>query len=168
MNRCVQLVVLALGLATGLAAQADTKIAVVNYQMALIESDAAKAYAKRAEDRFGAQVNELKKLEEEGKRLQAKYERDAAAMSESEKKELEMELQRKAQDFEYKSKQLQSEKAQSDRSEIEALRPKLDQAIQAVVKEGGYDLVLERNGVVFVSPAIDITTQVIQKLNKGS
>ncbi|WP_426417348.1 OmpH family outer membrane protein [Aestuariirhabdus sp. LZHN29] len=166
MNKFMQLVVLALGLMTVVGAQAESKIAVVNYQMALIESDAAKAYAKKAEDRFGAQVNELKKLEEEGKRLQAKYERDVTAMSESEKKELQMELQRKAQDFEYKSKQLQAEKAQSDRVEIEALRPKLDQAIQEVVKEGGYDLVLERNGVVFVSPSVDITTKVIQRLNK--
>ncbi|MCL6416376.1 OmpH family outer membrane protein [Aestuariirhabdus sp. Z084] len=168
MNKFMQLVILALGFLAVSGVQAETKIAVVNYQMAMMESDAAKAYAKKAEERFGGQINELKKLEEEGKRLREKFQRDSAAMSESEKEALQMELQSKAQDFEYKSKQLQSQKNQADRAEIDALRPKLEKAIKAVVAEGGYDLVLERSSLVFASPAIDITPKVIQQLNKGS
>ncbi len=167
MRKLVQIAFLGLALGLSATAQAEMKIAVVNYQMALVESDAAKSYAKKSEARFGAQVDELKKLEDEGKRLQAKFARDGAAMSESEKKALQLELQRTAQDFEYKSKQLQSEKAQSDRIEIDTLRPKLDKAIQSVVKAGGYDLVLERGAVIFASPQTDITTKVIQTLNQG-
>ena len=49
---------------------------------------------------------------------------------------------------------------------MRALRPKLGKVVEGVVKDGGYDLVLERGGVVFVGEAFDITDKVVEALNK--
>ncbi|HAW62865.1 MAG TPA: hypothetical protein DCX26_11200, partial [Pseudomonas sp.] len=49
---------------------AEMKIAVMNYQMALLESDAAKRYAVDAEKKFGPQLSKLKSLESDAKRIQ--------------------------------------------------------------------------------------------------
>ena len=42
---------------------AEMRIAVLNYQMALLESGAAKKYAVDAEKKFGPQLSKLKTLE---------------------------------------------------------------------------------------------------------
>lgn len=59
MRKLTQLVMLATVLVAS-PAFADMKIAVLNYQMALLESDAAKRYAVDAEKKFGPQLTKLK------------------------------------------------------------------------------------------------------------
>lgn len=55
------------------SAFAEMKIAVLNYQMALLESDAAKQYAVDAEKKFGPQLNKLKNLERDAKRCRTSW-----------------------------------------------------------------------------------------------
>ncbi len=65
MRKLTQLVLLATVL-VATPAFAEMKIAVLNYQMALLESDAAKKYAVDAEKKFGPQLTKLKTLERQG------------------------------------------------------------------------------------------------------
>ena len=44
-------------------ASAEMRIGVINSQMAVMESDAAKAYAKTSEKRFGDRVKDLQNME---------------------------------------------------------------------------------------------------------
>ena len=43
--------------------------------------------------------------------------------------------------------------------------PKFQQAVDAVAKEGGYDLVLTKEALLFARPAFDITDKVTIKMN---
>ncbi|TXH86454.1 MAG: hypothetical protein E6Q71_06520, partial [Pseudomonas sp.] len=61
--------------------------------------------------------------------------------------------------------ELNEAKAISDRDMLKQLKPKLDQAVEEVIKQGNYDLVLERGAVVDVKPQYEITRQVIQRMN---
>ena len=63
---------------------ADTKIAVLNYQMALLESDAAKKYAVDSEKKFGPQLNKLKGLESSAKDIQDKLNKGGDKMAQAE------------------------------------------------------------------------------------
>src|SRR5690606_4822191 len=78
---------------------------------------------------------------------------------------LELEFRQKAREFETQSRQLNQEKAQADREMLEQLKPKLDQAVETVIQAGNYDLVIDRSAVVDVKPNLDITRQVIERLN---
>ena len=79
MRKLTQLVLLASVLVAG-PAFADMKIAVLNYQMALLESDAAKKYAVDAEKKFGPQLTKLKTLESDAKRIQDRMVKDGEKM----------------------------------------------------------------------------------------
>ena len=59
MRKLTQLAVMAAAL-VATPAFAEMKVAVLNYQMALLESDAAKKYAVDAEKKFGPQLTKLK------------------------------------------------------------------------------------------------------------
>jgi outer membrane protein len=145
---------------------ADMKIAVLNYQMALLESDSAKKYAVDAEKKFGPQLNKLKALETDAKGIQDRLVKDSEKMQQAERERLELEFKQKARDFQFQSKELNEAKAASDREMLKQLKPKLDKAVEEVLKAGSYDLVLERGAVIDVKPQMDITRQVIEKMNQ--
>ena len=103
----------------------------------------------------------------EAKRLQERLQRDGEQLSQSEAEKLDLEFRQKAREFQVASRELNEAKAQSDRQMLEALKPKLDAAVEAVLNAGEYDLVLDRGGVVDVKPQFDITRQVIERLNSS-
>ncbi|HDZ56153.1 MAG TPA: OmpH family outer membrane protein [Pseudomonas xinjiangensis] len=148
-------------------AAAQMKIAVLDYQMALLESDAAKRYSVDAEKKFGTQLQRLRNLEAEAKRLQERMAQDGEKLGQTELEKLELEFRQKAREFQTQSKELNESKAVADREMLETLKPKLDAAVETVLKAGEYDLVLDRSAVVEVKPEFDITRQVIERLNSS-
>ncbi|MFS0826070.1 OmpH/Skp family outer membrane protein [Pseudomonas phoenicis] len=146
---------------------ADMKVAVLNYQMALLESDAAKAYAVDAEKKFGPQLTKLKGLETSAKSIQDRLIKGGDKMAQPERERLELEFKQKARDFQFQSKELNEAKATTDREMLKKLKPKLDGAVEEVIKKGGFDLVLERGAVIDVKPQYDITRQVIERMNQA-
>ena len=166
MRKLTQLVLLASVLVAG-PAFADMKIAVLNYQMALLESDAAKRYAVDAEKKFGPQLTKLKSLESSAKGIQDRLVKGGDKMQQGERERLELEFKQKARDFQFQSKELNEAKALADRDMLQQLKPKLDKAVEEVIKQGNYDLVLERGAVVDVKPQFDITRKVIERMNQS-
>ena len=145
---------------------AEMKIAVMNYQMALLESDSAKKYAVDAEKKFGPQLTKLKALETDAKAIQDKLVKGGDKLAQGERERLELEFKQKARDFQFQSKELNEAKAVADREMLKQLKPKLDKAVEEAIKQGNYDLVLERGAVVDVKPQYDITRQVIERMNQ--
>jgi outer membrane protein len=164
-RKLTQLVLLTTALISG-PVFAEMKIAILNYQMALLESDAAKKYAVEAEKKFGPQLTKLKKLETDAKSIQDRLMKDGERMQQAELERLELDFKQKARDFQIQSKDLNEAKALADREMLEKLKPKLDKAVEEVLKTGNYDLVLERGAVVDVKPQYDITMRVIERMNQ--
>ncbi|PRB76484.1 OmpH family outer membrane protein [Pseudomonas sp. MYb185] len=165
MRKYVCIAVMSVMALASLPVAAQTKIAVLDYQMALLESDAAKRYSVDAEKKFGSQLQRLKNLEAEAKRLQERMQRDGDKLGQTELEKIELEFRQKAREFQVQSKELNDAKAQSDREMLEQLKPKLDKAVETVLQAGDYDLVIDRSAVIDVKPALDITRQVIERLN---
>ena len=109
MRKLTQLVLITAALMAS-PAFADMKIAVLNYQMALLESDAAKQYAVDAEKKFGPQLTKLRALESDAKALQDKL-TDGSKLSQSERDKAEGDFKQKARDFQFQSKELNEAKA---------------------------------------------------------
>ena len=108
MRKLTQLVLVAAAM-MATPAFAEMKIAVMNYQMALLESDAAKKYAVDAEKKFGPQLNKLKQLEADAKRIQDRLVKDAEKMQQAERERLELEFKQKARDFQFHPNQVMTE-----------------------------------------------------------
>lgn len=165
MGRFIKLVLVML-LVISAPVYADMKIAVLNYQMALLESNVAKKYAVDSEKRFGPRIQKLKVLEEEAKRLQDNLIKNGVKVKQAERERLELEFNQKVRDFQVQSKELNDSKLKADQDMLKIIKPKLDKAVEEALKAGGYDLVLESGAVVDVKPQYDITKEVIDRLNK--
>lgn len=165
MRKFIQVAVISALAMASFTVSAQMKIAVLDYQMALLESDAAKAYSVDAEKKFGTQLQRLRNLEAEAKRLQERMQREGEKLGQTELEKLDLEFRQKARDFQTESKQLNEAKARADREMLETLKPRLDKAVETVLQSGNYDLVIDRSAVVDVKPEYDITRQVIERLN---
>lgn len=166
MRKLTQLVVVSLALIAA-PAFAQMKIAVLDYQMALLESNAAKKYAVDAEKKFGPQLNQLKKLEQDAKKIQDRLVKEGDKMKQADAERLELDFKQKARDFQIKSQQLNEAKAVADRDMLQVLKPQLDKAVETILKAGNYDLVIDSAAVVDVKPQYDITLRVIEKMNQS-
>lgn len=165
MRKIIGVAIMSVLVLASFPAAAQMKIAVLDYQMALLESDAAKKYSVDAEKKFGTQLQRLRNLEAEAKRLQERMQREGEKLGQTEVEKLELEFRQKAREFQAQSKELNEAKAGADREMLETLKPRLDQAVEAAIKAGGFDLVLDRSAVVDVKAEYDITRQVIERLN---
>lgn len=168
MLRHIQCAVFAMVLAVAPLVNAATsgRIGVVNSQMAMLESAAAKQYAQISEKRFGEQIKKLKRLENQYKTLSGQLEKDGLTMSETERAKVQLEMRRKKEDWDYQANQVKAEKAEADHAELAKLQPQLEEAIQAIANSEGYDLVFERAAARFVQPENDLTRKVIDKMNR--
>ncbi len=146
-------------------ASAETKIAVIDIQAAILGSEQAKERIAELKKEYAPEQNEIKALAQAIQNLQKKMEQDAAVMSESEKKKLAKDVEDKAVDYQFKVKKIQKSQNESQQELLAELSPKLEQAIQAIIGEGTYSLILERRAAIFVAPEHDITKKVTEKLN---
>lgn len=141
------------------------KIAVIDVQAAILSSEQAKVRIAELRKETASEQNDIKELAEQIQKLQEKMEQDAAVMSDTEKKNITKEVQAKIEDFQFKRQRLQKTQKAAQQELLGEMGPKLEQSIQAVLAEGEYLLVLERRAAIWVSPELDITKKVTEKLN---
>ena len=147
-------------------AQADMRIAVIDSEMAVLESDASKAYAKESEKRFAPRIALIQSLQDELQKMEEELNKDGPTMSQAQIEARQLEMKRKYEDLQMQDRQLRMDKNQADQQELNLLRPRLEQAVNEVSEQLKYDMVIERGAVRYVKPQHDITRQVIERLNK--
>ncbi|MDP0563348.1 MAG: OmpH family outer membrane protein [Candidatus Endonucleobacter sp. (ex Gigantidas childressi)] len=142
------------------------KIAIVDSERAVLESDDAKKYANHSEKLFAPKITKLKALEESIQSMDKQLTKDSPVLTDAQREGRQLDIKRKYEDLQLQDRQLRMEKSRSDQEELGKIRPKLDGAIHKVAKKMGYDLVLEKGAVRFMESELDITRMVIQSINK--
>ena len=87
-------------------------------------------------------------------------------MNESERNKLAGEFQEKVKEFNFLKQRLDSTVAQRKQAFLEQARPGVDAAVKELLEENDLDLVLPSEAVVYVKPEMNLTTQLLEKLNR--
>lgn len=164
--RQIGIAVLALVMLVPVVAQAEMRIAVIDSEMAVLESDASKAYARESEQKFAPRIKLIKSLQDELQKMEDDLNKNGPTLSQAQVEARQLEMKRKYEDLQMQDRQLRMDKNQADQQELNKLRPRLEQAVDEVSQELKYDLVIERGAVRYVKSQHDITRQVIERLNK--
>ena len=165
MNKLMRIFALSL-LVLPLSVLAEVKVGFVNTAKLMEEAPQAQDASKQMETEFAPREKELISLQREIKQMEDKLTRDGAVMSESERNKAERELLNQKRDLKRSQDEFR-EDLNIRRNELLArLQKELNDAIVALAKEDGYDLVLFE-GVVFASDRIDITDAVLERLRRG-
>ncbi|ODC04243.1 hypothetical protein BFW38_12590 [Terasakiispira papahanaumokuakeensis] len=147
-------------------AVADTKIAVFDWQAALMGAEQVKKEFKDIDDSLADDEARVRQLAEEGRSKQERLKQDGAIMSEDDKRNLQQEIRDQSQEYQFLVNKLQKSRQERRQRIVEQYRPQLEAAVQAVLKSEDIDLLLDRQAVTFAKPDLDITQQVADQLNK--
>ncbi len=158
--------VLALVLTAGLAQAQSGKIAVVDTGAVFQSMPQRQAVTKKLESEFGGRVKEVQKMEADGRRFIEKQQKDMAFMNDQQKAEAQKKLNEMQAAFVQKARSLEQDRARRENEERQKMLARIKTAIDEITRAKGLDLVIERGAVIYVSPALDITEQVIGKVSK--
>lgn len=142
-------------------------IVVVDVQAAILNTELAKEKIAEMKKKYAPDFNELKDLGQSIQNMRQRLEQDAAVMSDAEKRALNVEAEGKIKEYQFKAKQLQSAQNNSQQELLVELKPKLDSALQQLLEEKKYTLILHSRSTLYADKSLDITNRVTELLNQN-
>ena len=168
MQKLTKLIVAAAFMALPMLASAQGKIAVVNLEEAILQTDYAQQRLTEFEssEDFAADRDEFEGLRKELDELVQNFQRDQAAMSEDQKVAARQKLASKQSDIEYVAKKLQALQQQNAQRVFQELAPKAREVLRDIIATEGIGLLLQQQTVIHADLGYSITAKVTDKLNQ--
>jgi outer membrane protein len=149
----------------GSLASAQTKIAIINLQRAVLESNEIKKASTALETKYKPRQQELEKLQADIERIQQQLQAGQGKLSPQGEADLQAEGTRKQTTLQRKSEDLQKD-VDAERNEVLARSSKQMQDVVAkLAADKGYDMVVDVSNTVFFKPALEITNDAIAAYN---
>jgi outer membrane protein len=142
------------------------KIGFVNVQRLLIESPQANSANRALENEFAPRQRDLQAKQKAFKDRADKFQKDGAVMGADERRNAENDLRRDERELQRQIEELREDLNNRKNEELGKLRINVLRQIEGFAKQGGYDLIV--SDALYVSPALDVTSQVLQGLQSGS
>ncbi|MGH9362653.1 MAG: OmpH family outer membrane protein [Thermoanaerobaculia bacterium] len=156
-------------LAAPAAAQGQLKIAVIDTEQILLNSATGKKALAELKKVQEQKEGELRARQQEIKDLQTKAQEGRLSLSQDKLSELEKQLEDKL----ISARRLQDDATRDLNKRRDEVLAQIDQKVMPIInqlgKEGGYTMIFRKfeSGLIFVDEAVDITQQVIQRLDGG-
>ena len=147
-------------------ASAEVKIAVVDVQNAILQSEEAKRLLTQIQEEFKGEEDEIRKIQSEAAALLERMNKDADVMSDSEKRRLQQQIESMNNDFVYLRQKLQRQIEERQTELFTGIDSKVQKAIEELVLSEDYDMILPRGAGLYVTDLYNITRKVTEKLNQ--
>ncbi len=167
MKRVFKTIMLGSAAAVMLAAApvwADTKVGYVNFNVLMAESPQGKAVSESLRNEFLPRQRELQNLQAGLKAREDKLQKDGATMTDDQRNTEDKSIRDGERDLQRKQSEAQDDFNARRNEELSTLQKQLIEEVQHYAKAQNFDLVIADNAV-YVTPAVDITQQVLTSLN---
>lgn len=151
-------------------AQAQGKIAVVDLQAAILQTDMAqqRIAAVRAQEDYKSDKAEFDRLKTEFDDLVKQLQNDMAVMSQEQQMAARKRLQSKQADLEHVTGKLQQAEQQAGQALLQEMSPRVQDVLRDLITTEGIGLLLQRGSVIHADAGYSITAKVTDKLNQLS
>jgi outer membrane protein len=148
---------------------AQGKIAVVNVEQAILQTDYAQKRLGEERDRqeYKSDKEEFDRLKSEFDGLVAEFQKDAAVMSQEQQLAARKRLASKQADLEHVAGKLQQTEQEVGQALLEEMSPKVQEVLQELIATEGIGLLLQRGSVIHADSGYSITAKVTDKLNQA-
>jgi len=157
------LIALVLGLAP--AARAETKIAFVDIQRAETENEEGKAITVTLKKELDDKQKQLDNRQGEVQALRADFEKQQAVITDAMKASKKEEIDKRLGELQQMYVQLQQDMANREHELFKGIDDRLRQVIKEVAEGESMQLVLAQPVVIWATPSLDITNEVIRRYN---
>lgn len=152
-------------LALALPVAAELKVGVVDLRRAIFSSEEAAVFTEKLQQQFKGEEEAIRKVQEEAKEMRDRLEKDGAMMNDTERGKATREFELKAREFNQLRQRLDQAVNQQRQQFLQQAQPEIDAAMQGILEERDLDLILPREAVVYAKPDMDLTEELIKRLN---
>lgn len=147
---------------------AQGKIAVVNLQEAILQTDLAQKRLGevRSQSDYKSDKKEFDKLKDEFDKLVKDFQKDAAVMSQEQQLAARKKLASKQADLEHVTGKLQQAEQAAGQALLQEMSPRVQEVLRDLIKSEGIGLLLQRSAVIHADAGYSITAKVTDQLNQ--
>jgi outer membrane protein len=145
------------------AAAQEARIAAVNSERILRDSQPAKAAQAKLEAEFAKRDRDLQDTAAKLKTMSDKLDKDSAVLADADRTRRQRELSDLDRDFQRKQREFREDLNQRRNEELAQVLERANRVIRQIAEQRKYDLIVQE--AVYVNPRIDITDDVLKQLN---
>jgi outer membrane protein len=167
-SKLIKVIFAVLALSVSTLGWAAGKIAVVDVQGAILQTDVAQKRLGEVRDKADYKKNkaEADRLKSEGEALFKTFKKDEAVMSLEQKSASEKKLSGIQDDFRIVVEKMQQAEQSVARELLQDMAPKAQEALRDIIKAESIGLLLQGNAVIHAEDSYIVTTKVTDKLNQ--
>ena len=168
MSRILKVAFAVLALSVPALGWTAEKIAVVDVQGAILQTDAAQQRINEVREQEDYKKNkaEYDRLKSEGEALLKTFQKDAAIMSQEQKATAQQKLGSMQEDLDHVTGKLQQAEQSAGQALLQEMAPSVQEVLREIIEKDGIGLLLQRQAVIHAEPSYSITSQVTDKLNQ--
>jgi outer membrane protein len=149
-------------------ASAQTKVAIVNLQRAVLESDEIKKASAELEAKYKPRQMAAQKIEQELQGIQQQLQNGQGKLTQQAEADLTATGQRRQRELQRISDDLQAD-VERDRNDIlQRSSAKMQAVIKKLAEEKGLDVVMDTQVTIYFKTALEITNDAIAAYNKAN
>jgi outer membrane protein len=164
MNKLLIAVLAFASIGTASAQVAPIKLAIINTQKALLETDEIKKAQLEMEAKFKPRQDQMVKLQKELEDIQAQL--NSGKLNELGTQELTAEGQRKQRELQRDQQDLQEDVERERNEIIQRAGTRMQTVVKKLADEKGLDIVVDSANTVFFKPTFEITAEATAAYNK--
>jgi len=158
-------VAVAAALTMAQTATAQMKIAVVDVNEAIGQTQEAQDFLRRVQDELRPEQETIRSLTAERSRIEERVERDGEVLSEQERIRLSEDYERLTADLQFRAENYQKTLQRRRNELFRQMGPRVQAALDDLVQAERYDMVVPGGAVIYVNPSHDITSKLTEKLD---
>ena len=146
---------------------AEMNVGVIDTAYIMAKLPQRDAVAEKLKTEFTGRENELKRLGETIEKERNDFVKNSTTMTETVATNMKRDIQKKMSDFQLKQNAYKEDFARRSREENMKLGNLVKNAVDAVAKRGGYNMLIDRQAVPYIDPSIpELTQQILTELSK--
>jgi outer membrane protein len=155
----------AMSLATAATASAQIKIAVINWQKAIVDTQEIQAAQKLLEAKFKPRQDVMEGLQKELATIQQQGRMPNLAPDKE--AQLQADFTRKQKELQRLTEDLQADVDRERQDVLSKTGRQMQDVVKKLAEERGFDLVIDMTNTVFAKPALEITADATTAYNKA-
>lgn len=161
-----------LALAATLTVQAQTKVAAINIQVAIVNTKDGQKAAAELQAKMQPKKRELEQRQNDINALQDQLNKGQNTMSESAKSDLYKNIEAKKKTLQREMEDAQADLEADQNKLMQQLGQKIVAVIERYARDNGYTMVVDvgnpNSPVIYASPSVEITKEIIELYDKST
>jgi len=145
-----------------------TRVALIDFQVAILQTEEGKAAKAKIEKELDSRKKELLTQQSELKKMEDDFDAKRSVLTEEDKASRTRELQGKLMAFQRSQMALEQEVRQKEMQETQKIFQNLSSLVEEYAKKNNFDLVFEKGAgaVLYVARGSDITSDIVSLYNQ--